>query len=82
MKPQETLLRHEALIKLMLEHEYIPAASQANFNEMLGALREIDPVSKYDPGCSGCMLEIAKMANIHLQEYKKSIPVYYTFPKQ
>lgn len=79
MTPHQKLLKNEELLKLILEHQYVPQVSQSNFNEMLGALREIDPAGKYDPACSGCVMEIAKMANIHLQAYKKS--VFHTFPK-
>lgn len=80
MTPQEKLLKNEDLIKLMLDHQYLPQESQANFGEVLGALREIDPKAKYDAGCSGCMSEIARMANVHLQAYKKS-PKFHTFPE-
>lgn len=81
MSPQERLLRNEDIIKLVLEHEYLPQASSVGFGEILGALREINPTAKYDTGCSGCMMEIVRMANFHLQSYKNQ-PKFHTFPNQ
>jgi hypothetical protein len=79
MTPHETLLKNEDTIKLVIEHGYLPQKSSGPFGEILCALREIDKDAKYDPGCSGCISEIVKMANIHLQNYKKSNIM--TFPK-
>ena len=81
MNPRDILLKHEDLINLVVEHQYIPHTSQANFNEVLGAMREINPNAKYDPGCSGCVADIIKAANFLLQEYKKTKPKFYKFPK-
>lgn len=74
MNPREKLLQHEELIFLVKEHGYIPQVSAANFNEVLCALREIDPKAKYDTGCSGCIAEIIRMADAHLRVYKASLP--------
>lgn len=81
MTPQERIAKHEDLIKLVIEHEYIPASSQGNFGEVVAALREIDPTAKYDTGCSGCIADIIRMANVHLQAYKKKLQsTFHTFP--
>jgi hypothetical protein len=72
MTPHETLAQHEDLIKLVLEHQYLPQAESGKFGEVIAALRLIDPAAKYDPGCSGCIQDIIRMANVHLQNYKKA----------
>lgn len=82
MKPQDILLKNEQLIKLIIEHQYVPQKSSASFMEIIGAMREINKGGNYDTSCSACMIEIARMANVHLEEYKKTNPpVFHKFPK-
>lgn len=87
MTAKERLLAQEDLVDLMIKHQYIPHASQQNFGEMLAALREVNPTAKYDPGCSGCMMEIANAAKLFINKFKKEQlppeePKFMTFPKQ
>lgn len=78
MTPQEILYKHQDLIKLVLEHQYLPHSSAMNYQEIKSALQQIDGV-KRDGSCSACMSEIIRMANIHLQSYKER--TFRTFPK-
>lgn len=82
MTPQETLLKHEDLINLIIDHQYIPHHSQANFGEVKAAIEEITK-TKYEQGCSGCITEMVRIANIHLKAYKATIKpaVFYTMPE-
>lgn len=67
----ETLVKHEQLVDLILNHGYIPQKDQQNFNEVIAALRNLDPQGKYDPGCSGCMTEIAMAAKKRIKLFKE-----------
>ena len=86
MTPIERLIEQESLVDLILEHQYVPQRSAQNFNQMLAALREVNPGAKYDPACQGCMSEIARAAklfiNLERQKVKAPEPVFMTFPKQ
>ena len=79
MTPYETFYKHRDLIKLVIEHEYLPHASAGNFGEVKAALQQIDGI-KRDSTCSACMNEIIRMANVYLQSYMNS--TFRTFPKQ
>lgn len=88
ISPQQILLKNEDLIKLVMEHEYMPQNQQGNFMEVKGALQQIDGVKRETGSCTTCVKEIITMANIHLQAYKKTIvtatviePVFHKFPK-
>ena len=85
MTAKDRLLQEEQLVELMLKHNYIPQRSAQNFNNMLAALREINPGAKYDPGCMGCMMDIANQARIFInmiKEERKQELTFRTFPKQ
>lgn len=87
MTPQETLLQNEALINLVTEHAYIPHKDHGSFHQIVSALKIIDPKAQYRTDCSGCIMEIVRMAGIHLKAYKASLangpaPVFHTFPKR
>jgi hypothetical protein len=69
MTPLQRLYNQRELINLATEHQYIPQSSNANFGEVLAALREIDPNIKLDAGCSGCIMEIIKKASRLLKNY-------------
>ncbi len=87
MTPIERLINQEALVDLILEHNYIPQKSAQGWNEMLAALREVNPGAKYDPGCQGCMLDIARAAKMFINfERDRMIKLsneatFMTFPK-
>lgn len=85
MSAKDRLLAEEQLVDLMIKHSYIPQRSAQNFNNMLAALREVNPGGRYDPGCSGCMLDIANQAKIFInmiKEERKKELTFMTFPKQ
>lgn len=82
MTAKERLLSEEALVDLMLKHSFVPQKSAQNFNNMLAALREINPSAVYDPGCSGCMMDIAQQAKVFINRIKEESKLtFMTFPK-
>lgn len=83
MSPQEILYKNKDIISHIIDHHYLPQKDSAVFHEIVGALKLIDPKAKYDTSCSGCMMEIARMANVHLQDYLKTKPEakFHTFPE-
>lgn len=82
MTAKERLVMHEGLVDLIINHQYVPEKSQANFNELLGALRELNPGAKYDPGCSGCLMTIAQRAKVTILSIKHEGLTFMTFPKR
>lgn len=85
MTPKERLLSHEQLVTLILEHKYIPQASQQNWKDMLGALVEINPGMNVEAGCSGCLINIAERAKFYIQMIKDELEImnstkFMTFP--
>jgi hypothetical protein len=81
MNPYQRLHNQRALIELATKHHYIPQSSSAAFGEILSALKEIDPNTRLESGCSGCVMEIIKTAERHLKNYNPE-PQFKTFPKQ
>jgi hypothetical protein len=82
MTPIERLIEQEALVDLIIEHQYVPQRSAQNFNQMLAALREVNPGAKYDPACQGCMSEIARSAKLFINLERDRRLTFMTFPKQ
>lgn len=83
MTPEDRLIFHEQLIDLILLHQYVPHKSQGNYNEVLGALRELNPHANYCPECSGGMMDIARQAKTYIESYRKKIMEqvkFMTFP--
>lgn len=80
MTPHEMLAKHEDLITLVTEHAYIPHASQANFQQVVEALKKIQPTAVYRTDCSGCIMEIVRMAGVHLKAHKERLRQFHTFP--
>lgn len=87
MTPIERLIQQEALVDLILVHNYIPQKSAQNFNELIAALREFNPSGRYEPGCSGCMMEIAHSAKLFINSERDrmnkmmSDAIFMTFPE-
>ena len=79
MTAKERLLAQEHLADLIIEHRFIPQKSAENFNQMLAALRELQPGAKYDPGCSGCMIDIAMSAKRLIEQIKYDVLTFRTF---
>lgn len=82
MTAKERLLSQEALVNLIIEHKFIPQKSAQDFNVLLCALRELQPSAKFDPGCSGCMIDIAQSAKRLIEQIKYEGLTFRTFPKQ
>jgi hypothetical protein len=82
MTPIERLIEQEALVDLIIEHQYVPQRSAQNFNQMLAALREVNPGARYDPACQGCMSEIARSAKLFINLERDRRLTFMTFPKQ
>lgn len=64
------LLAQEALINLIVEHQYVPHKSRADFMEIVEALKEIQPGTNYCLDCSGAIIEIGNRAKVLLEAYK------------
>lgn len=85
MTPKERLLSHEQLVNLIINHQYIPQASQENWRDLLGAMTELYPGGDYEPGCAGCLMDIANKARLYIQMIKDekemmSAMQFMTFP--
>lgn len=61
------LLKHELLIKLIIEHAYVPHHSTAAFKEIEAA---VNPGHKCRMGCSGYITDIARQAQVKINEWK------------
>jgi hypothetical protein len=87
MTPIERLIQQEALVDLIIEHQYVPQRSAQNFNQMLAALREVNPGAIYNPACQGCMSEIARAAKLFINLERERMnklaqeAMFMTFPK-
>lgn len=87
MTPIERLIEQEALVDLIIEHQYVPQRSAQNFNQMLAALREVNPGAIYNPACQGCMSEIARAAKLFINLERERMnklaneAMFMTFPK-
>jgi len=82
--PKQVLLDNKQLIELVLVHEYLPQISNAHFGAVVAALREINPKASYRTDCSGCIMEIVRMANAYMVEYENELRAstqFKTFPK-
>lgn len=82
MNAYEILEKNEALIKLVTEHEYVPHKDHANFQQIIEALKIINPKASYRSDCSGCIGEVVRMAGVHLQAHRASKATFKTFPLQ
>ena len=71
MTPQERIYNQRELIKLVLEHEYLPQTSNAHFGQVVEALKELG--HKVEMGCSGCVTDVMRIAKIYLIEYEATI---------
>lgn len=84
MSPQEILLANELVITMINVHNYVPHKDHGNFREVVRALQEINPKAVYKTDCSGCMSEIGRIAQIHLDAYKATLAnetaTFHTFP--
>jgi hypothetical protein len=82
MTPIERLIQQEALVDLIIDHQYVPQRSAQNFNEMLAALREVNPGGIYNPSCHGCMSDIARSAKLFINLEREKRLKFMTFPNQ
>lgn len=84
MTPQEILLENELVITMINVHHYIPHKDHGNFRQVVAALQQINPSASYRTDCSGCMSEIGRLAQIHLDAYKATLAnekaKFHTFP--
>lgn len=76
MSAEETIKKHADLIKLILEHQYVPQASAQNWGELVNAYKQITGNTAYCESCSGSMMEIARFCKQYID------PKFYSFPKQ
>lgn len=73
MTPQERIYKNRDLIDLIIKNEYLPQISNAQFGEIVKALKELNPSARYEPGCNGCIMDIVRVANIYRNEYEASL---------
>ncbi len=68
MLPIDKLNSQKELIDLAINHGYLPQSSMAGVGVIAQALAELGYGNMLKPGCSGCVMDLMKVANRILKQ--------------